>query len=53
MPQEATRALVPILGKYYARDGRNVFAALYRDWVKTRYVAADAPGSGVLWYRSF
>ena len=51
--QEATRALVPILGEFYAKDTRNVFAAMYQDWVKTRYVSPDARGEGVLWYRSF
>ena len=51
--QEATRALVPLLGEYYARDTRNVFAAMFQDWVKTRYVSPDARGEGVLWYRSF
>ncbi len=51
--QEASKALIPMLGKYYARDDRNVFSAMYSDWVKTRYVAPDTPGSGVFWYRSF
>lgn len=51
--QEATRALVPLLGDYYAKDTRNVFAAMYQDWIKTRYVSPDARGEGVLWYRRF
>jgi omega-6 fatty acid desaturase (delta-12 desaturase) len=49
--QEATEALAPILGTYYACDKRNIFAALWSDWCACRYVAPDQPASGILWQR--
>lgn len=51
-PQEATAALKAVLGPYYCHDGRNVMAALWQETKSCHYVAPDAPGSGVLWYRS-
>jgi hypothetical protein len=48
--QEATEAIKPILGKYYAKDTRNVWRALWEDWDSCHYVAPDTPGSGVFWY---
>ena len=48
--QEATEAIKPILGKYYAKDTRNVWKAVWEDWDSCHYVAPDAPGSGVFWY---
>lgn len=48
--QEATEAIKPILGKYYAKDTRNVWKALWEDWDSCHYVAPDTPGSGVFWY---
>lgn len=48
--QEATEAIKPILGKYYAKDTRNVWRALWEDWDACHYAAPDAPGSGVFWY---
>jgi fatty acid desaturase len=50
--QEATAALKAVLGPYYCYDGRNVMAALWQETKTCHYVAPDAPGSGVLWYRS-
>jgi len=52
LPQEATEALKPILGPYYCHDPRNVMVALWEETASCHYVAPDAPGSGVLWYRS-
>ena len=49
--QEATEALKPVLGKYYQRDERFIFKALWQDWNACRYVAPDAAGNGVLWGR--
>lgn len=49
--QEATEALKPVLGDYYKYDGRFVLKALWEDYSTCRYVAPDAPGSGVLWQR--
>ena len=48
--QEATEAIKPILGKYYAKDTRNVWRALWEDWDACHYAAPDAPGSGVFWF---
>ena len=48
--QEATEAIKPLLGKYYAKDNRNVWRALWEDWDACHYAAPDAPGSGVFWY---
>ena len=50
--KEATAALKPVLGEYYCRDGRNVLRALWEESCTCHYVAPDAPGSGVLWFRS-
>lgn len=50
--QEATEALKPILGPYYCRDDRNTLVALWQENAACHYVAADAPGSGVLWFRT-
>lgn len=53
--QEATRALIPVLGKYYMRDERNVVRALWEDRNACRWVSPDkdTPNSGVMWFRSF
>lgn len=53
--QEATRALIPALGKYYMRDERNVLRALWEDRQACRWVSPDkdTPSSGVLWFRPF
>ncbi len=39
--QEATEAIKPILGKYYAKDTRNVWRALWQDWDACHYAAPD------------
>ena len=49
--QEAAEAIKPILGKYYNYDSRNVFAAMWQDWHVCCYVAPDAKGGEVLWFR--
>lgn len=49
--QEVTEAIKPILGDYYQRDDRNVFAAWWADTVRTRYVAPDTPGGATYWFR--
>ncbi len=53
--QEATRALIPVLGKYYMWDERNVLRALWEDRQACRRVSPDkdTPSSGVMWFRSF
>ncbi len=53
--QEATRALIPVLGKYYMRDERNVVRALWEDRQACRWVSPDkdTPSSGVMWFRPF
>ena len=51
--QEATDALKPILGKYYQKDDRFIFKALWQDYSACRYVAPDQPGNGVLWSRGY
>lgn len=48
--QEATEAIRPVLGPYYNRDHRNIWAALWQDYSACRYVAPDEPGQGTLWY---
>lgn len=48
--EEAGKAIQPILGKYYKRDNRNVFVALWQDWNSVHYVAPDEAGSGVFWF---
>jgi omega-6 fatty acid desaturase (delta-12 desaturase) len=51
--REATAALRSVMGPYYARDERNVFAAMLSDWAACEYVDADAGASPhVLWYRA-
>jgi omega-6 fatty acid desaturase / acyl-lipid omega-6 desaturase (Delta-12 desaturase) len=49
---EATRHLKAALGKYYQRDSRNVFVALWQDWFACSYIAADKPGDKVYWFVS-
>jgi len=53
--QEATRALVPILGQYYMKDKRNVLRAIWEDRNACRWIAPDkeVPDSGVYWYKQF
>lgn len=49
--QEATEAIKPILGKYYQKDDRFIFKALWEDYSACRYVAPDVVGGGILWQR--
>lgn len=49
--QEATAAIKPILGDFYNFDSRNVFLGLWQDYRTCIYVAPDAEGEDVLWYR--
>lgn len=49
--KEATAALIPILGSYYAQDNRNVFQALWTDWDLTHIVAPDTHEGGPLWFQ--
>lgn len=48
---EATKAVKEIIGPYYQKDGRNIFVGLWKDWQACRYVAPDAAGQRILWYR--
>jgi omega-6 fatty acid desaturase (delta-12 desaturase) len=50
--QEATEAIKKVLGPYYCRDDRNVMAALWQETRTCHWVAPDAAGGGVLWFRS-
>jgi len=48
---EATKAMKPILGRYYQFDSTPVPLALYRDFKECIYVEADGDGGdGVLWF---
>ncbi|KAK8543331.1 hypothetical protein V6N12_015889 [Hibiscus sabdariffa] len=52
---EATKAIKPILGKYYSFDGLPVYKAMWRETKECLYVEPDngAGGSkGVYWYRN-
>jgi len=49
---EATKAVREVIGCYYQKDPRPIYLALWQDWRACRYVAPDAVGQGVLWYRS-
>ncbi len=48
--QEATEAVKPILARYYVRDDRFIFRALWEDYSQCRYVAEEAKGSGIMWF---
>ena len=54
--QEATEALRRVMGRYYLRDERNIFAALLADWDRCQYVDADADATGaaqsILWFHT-
>ncbi|KAL2923842.1 Delta(12)-acyl-lipid-desaturase [Bienertia sinuspersici] len=50
---EATKAIKPILGKYYQFDGTPVFKAMWREAKECIYVEPDeGENKGVLWYRN-
>lgn len=49
--QEATQAIKKVLGDYYKSDSRPLLSALWTDLRLCRYVAPDAPGSGIFWFR--
>ncbi|KAK9668669.1 hypothetical protein RND81_13G076800 [Saponaria officinalis] len=51
---EATKAIKPILGKYYYFDGTSVFKAMWRETKECIYVEPDEQGKskGVLWYKN-
>ena len=51
---EATKAIKPILGKYYHLDGTPVYKAMWREAKECLYVEPDegAGSKGVLWYRN-
>lgn len=49
--QEATQAIKQVLGDYYKVDNRPLLSALWTDLRLCRYVAPDAPGSGIFWFR--
>ena len=51
--QEATAALRGVLGRYYCRDDRNIFVAMWADWRRCTFVDADAGANkDVLWFVS-
>jgi omega-6 fatty acid desaturase (delta-12 desaturase) len=51
---EATKAIKPILGKYYQFDGTPFYQALWREAKECIYVEADegSESKGVFWYRN-
>jgi omega-6 fatty acid desaturase / acyl-lipid omega-6 desaturase (Delta-12 desaturase) len=49
--QEASEAIKPVLGDYYASDGRGVARALWEDWRDCHWVSPDAEGEAALWFR--
>lgn len=50
---EATKAIKPILGKYYQFDSTPVAKALWREFQECVYVEADTPQEGgVFWYKN-
>lgn len=51
---EATKAIKPILGKYYQFDGTPVFKAMYREVKECIYVEPDEgdENKGVFWYNN-
>ncbi|XP_022756284.1 delta(12)-fatty-acid desaturase FAD2-like [Durio zibethinus] len=51
---EATKAIKPILGKYYRFDGTPIYKAMWREAKECLYVEPDegADGKGVFWYRN-
>nr|AGX28127.1 omega-6 fatty acid desaturase [Santalum acuminatum] len=56
---EATKAIKPILGKYYQFDGTPVYKAMWREARECVYVEPDSDGDsdgspkkGVFWYRN-
>lgn len=51
-PQEATRALRPVLGQYYSQDKRNVFRALWEEISVCHWVAPEVQGSGITWFKT-
>ena len=53
---EASAAIRPLLGDYYARDDARtgvagVVRALWEDWRDCHWVSPDAEGEGALWFR--
>ncbi|XP_068647533.1 delta(12)-fatty-acid desaturase FAD2-like [Aristolochia californica] len=51
---EATKAIKPILGEYYHRDGTPVYKAMWREARECVYVEADdgSQDKGIFWYRN-
>ena len=49
--QEAAAAIKPVLGDWYAADGRSVLRALWEDWRDCHWVSPDRPGESALWFR--
>ncbi|XVF04599.1 hypothetical protein REPUB_Repub05bG0098200 [Reevesia pubescens] len=51
---EATKAIKPILGKYYQFDGTPIYKAMWREAKECLYVEPDegAGSKGIFWYRN-
>lgn len=50
---EATKAIKPILGKYYQFDGTPIFKAMWREAKECIYVEPDeGDNKGVFWYKN-
>ncbi|KAJ7517536.1 hypothetical protein O6H91_21G028000 [Diphasiastrum complanatum] len=51
--EEATKAIIPVLGKYYQYDKTPIHFALYRELKECVFVEPDSPDeNGVLWFNS-
>jgi omega-6 fatty acid desaturase (delta-12 desaturase) len=48
--EEATRALIPVLGSYYCRSDVPIARALWKTFRECSYVEEEQRGSGVLWF---
>jgi len=48
--QEATKAVIPLLGKYYRHDATPVAVALWRSFGECNVVDADPAKKGIYWF---
>lgn len=48
--QEATKAIIPVLGKYYCKDDSSLMQAMWVATHKCQFVAPSTPESKALWF---
>ena len=48
--QEATKAIKPLLGKYYTYDDTPIAVALWRCFGSCNIVGAEKANKGVMWF---